>query len=106
MREFPDKLHVKNKSNFLSFYKDRSLCYLRKDIYEHILIEDENTYFDIDIWCRKNLKNDVTLALEFISQIRTELEALGWKTKLSFGNTGLFIYSSEQVPSSCYDDDL
>ena len=33
-----------------------------------------------------------------------ELEELGWKCKLSYGQTALFIYSTENPPPSCWDD--
>jgi hypothetical protein len=31
-----------------------------------------------------------------------ELEGLGWKCALSFNDTGLFIYSTVNKPSSCW----
>jgi hypothetical protein len=36
--------------------------------------------------------------------IITELVNIGWNCKLSFGNTGLFIYSTDKPPPSCWDD--
>jgi hypothetical protein len=83
------------------------LCALRADIMMHILKDvrvDENRYFDLDIWSRKNLNNDAALMATLTSQIMKELEKLGWKCKTSFGSTGLFIYSTEKQPASCYDD--
>jgi len=37
---------------------------------------------------------------------KEELEELGWKCKKSFGQTALFIYSTENPPPSCWDDSL
>ena len=35
-----------------------------------------------------------------------ELKELGWNCKLSFGGTGLFIYSTENQPRGCWDSDF
>lgn len=101
MKEFPSTLNVKNKEKFPEFYYDIVLSYLRRDIYEHVIKEDENNYFDLDIFQRK-----YNLQLEnrdkMIQQIIKELEDLGWNCKLSFADTGLFIYSTDKPPSSCW----
>ena len=103
MRNFPEKLSIKNKDNFSDFYYNRVLCYMRRDIYDHIISKDENSYFDIDKFSKMYLnKNDVIKIM--IKTIREELENLGWKTKTSYGETALFIYSSEKPPSSCWEE--
>jgi hypothetical protein len=43
---------------------------------------------------------DTTL---IIQELMTELKMLGWNVKLAFAGTGLFIYSTEQPPSNCYE---
>jgi hypothetical protein len=102
MKDFPNKLHVTNKATFTSLFYERLICYLRKDIYEHVIREDENSYFEIDNWCRKHLKNDEEMMAKMVETLREELHELGWKTALSFGATALFIYSSDEPPKSCW----
>lgn len=103
MKQFPSALNVKNKNKFSLLYDNRVLCYLRKKIYEHIIKENENNYFDLDVFSKKhNVKNIENLIVTIIK----ELNNIGWKCKLSFGGTGLFIYSTDIPPSSCWDDGL
>ena len=92
MQQFPTTLDVNNRNNFPEIHKNKMLCLLRQKIYEHIIKEDENTYFDID-----------KINSELIHVIMEELIQLGWKCKLSFGGTALFIYS-DNLPKSCWDD--
>jgi hypothetical protein len=102
MREFSSKLNVQNKERFAEIYYDRLKCYLRRDIYEHVLHKDENDYFSLDDFNRKY--NNIDLVKKAINEIIPELEALGWKCKSSFGGTALFIYSTETPPPSCWEE--
>jgi hypothetical protein len=105
MKEFPRRLNVNNKDKFSSFLYDRSLCYFRRDIFEHIISrKDENCYFELDKFCKNYLNNNTEMMEEMKNTVINELHDLGWKCKTSFGNTGLFIYSTENPPSSCYED--
>lgn len=109
MKEFPNILNVKHKKQFISIYIDRVMCYLRKEIYEHVISEDENSYFDLEKFGRvyfKNKKNREELVNKLADDIIPEISKLGWKCKRSFGGTALFIYSSENPPPSCWDDGL
>ena len=106
MKQFPVNLSIKNKHNFSRILFDVYIGYLRKDLYEHILSEDENTYFELDTWCRNNLKNNKKLMDKMLQIVLVELQQRGWKCKTSFGGTGLFVYSSEDPPKSCYEDEL
>ena len=106
MKEFPKCLNVKNKNIFDKLFYDRELCYFRRDIFEHILKEDENTFFDLDKFCRNKLKNQKKVMDRMTETIIKELEKLGWNCKTSFNRTGLFIYSTEDPPPSCYPDGL
>ena len=67
-----------------------------------MLKSPEQDYFDIDLF---NLKNHITteITIKLLLIIIPELENLGWKCKLAFGNTGLFIYKNE-LPSTCWDE--
>lgn len=103
MKEFPEKLTPENKERFSSYRYTRVLAYLRKEITELVLLGDENSYFELDKFSR-NYKVETSEMLSMIKIVSKELEELGWKTKTSFGGTGLFIYSSENPPPSCYED--
>jgi len=97
MNEFHSTLSVKNKNNFKVIYYNRILCYLRENIYEHILIQEEKDYFDIDCFRKKYTVNSDILN-KLVNTVVEELGKLGWKTKIGFGGTGLFIYSTENPP--------
>ena len=108
MKELPAILRVKNKDHLSDIYYNRVLCYLRKAIYEHVISKEENSCFDLEQFGRNyfNDKNRVDLTKQLSVTIVSELEELGWKCKLSFGGTALFIYSTEKPPASCWDDGL
>jgi hypothetical protein len=106
MKEFPNRLNVNNKNEFEKFNYDRNLCYLRRNIFEHIISKDENSYFELDKFSFNYLNNNNFLLLKMKDTIISELENLGWKCKTSFGDTGLFIYSTEDIPPSCFEDGL
>ena len=101
MKTFPSILDVKYKDNFPDVYYNRVLFYIRRDIYEHIISEDENNYFDLEKF-QKKYKLSTENRDKLCQEIVKELEKLGWKCRLSFGDTGLFIYSSENPPKSCW----
>ena len=103
MKIFPSILNIKNKENFETIRYNRTLCYLRRDIYDHIISHEENNYFAIGKFDRNHHK-DMKITLKIIKTIMAELTTLGWSCKLSFGNTGLFVYSTENPPPSCFDD--
>jgi len=90
MQEFPGTLHVNNKENFQEMNYQKRKCSFRKTIFEHMLSHKESEYFSFE-------END----LQIIKELVPELEELGWTCKLSFGDTGLFIYSGEK-PSNCW----
>lgn len=99
MKVFPNNLHVKNKDLFENIFYVRLTCYLRRDIYEHILKEPENNYFSLDKFNEKYV-NDMNITRKLVKEIIKELEKLKWKCELAYGDTGLFIYSSENPPTN------
>jgi hypothetical protein len=106
MKGFPNILHSKNKTEFKSLKYNRNLCYLRRDIYEHIINrKTETEYFDIESF-NTNRVNDIEIVNKMISQVSQELHKLDWNTALSFGGTGLFIYSTDKPPANCWQDGL
>jgi hypothetical protein len=104
MKQFPEIINIKNKDNFKNIFFENMLSSLRNCIFEHILREDENTFFDIDKWCRDNLGNDVDAVKIMIEKLMSELIDKGWNCKISYGGTALFIYSTESPPPSCFED--
>ena len=103
MISFPDHIHVQNISSFPSINRGRIICLFREHIYETLLNrKDENEYIDLDIFSRKYCNNKTAIMMSIVDMVTTELQKLGWKTKLSFGDSGLFIYSTENPPVSCW----
>ena len=103
MKDFPLSLNVKNKKNFPKVYDNRMLCYLRKEIYEHVIHKTENSYFELD---KFEVKYTCHITDSMIDIIISELNVLGWNCKKTCANTALFIYSTPNPPSSCWDDGL
>jgi hypothetical protein len=104
MKSFPSKLKVENKASFKDLNYERNKCYLRRDIYEHIISHEEKEYYSLDDFNQK-IKN-MSIVQKMVEELIPELESLGWKCKLSFGGTGLFIYSTDLPPSNCWEDVL
>lgn len=104
MDQLPIHLKPSLKHNFHKMYTKLLTCKLRQEIYEHIISNDENSYFPLDNFVRKyDILQNFYHSLETITN---ELTSLGWKCKTSFGCTALFIYSTENPPPSCYDDEI
>ena len=103
MNEFPSDICVLNKDNFSEYNYNRLLGILRADIYNHMLWRNENDFFDFDKFYKLNFKTkDIDMLDKMKIVIMEELNKIGWNTKLSFGSSALFIYSSENPPSSCW----
>lgn len=105
MKTFPSQISASNQQNFTVLFRKRVECYLRRDIFEFLLSRpNEETYFALDNFLNKfefntDLKKDFPTMLS--NGILKELEQLGWQTALSFGDTGLFIFSGER-PKNCH----
>jgi len=101
MKEFPQVLSAKNKDSFSHLNYQRLLCYLRRDLYEHIISHNETQYFSLDEFNKR--VGDMKKTQKMVTELIPELENLGWHCKISFGDTGLFIYSSEEPPVNCWE---
>jgi len=98
MNSFPSEINKDNKENFNNLFNNMVSSIIREDIYRLLISrKDENEYVDLDKYYSKYGKNRKN-----IDAIIMELNEIGWKTKLSFGDTGLFIYSTENPPTSCW----
>jgi hypothetical protein len=106
MKEFPSQLCSGNKKKFKELYRKRLLCYFRREIYEHVIKSEETDYFSLDRFSGK-METTLQIVQELCQNIIVpELEKLGWKCKMGFGNTGLFIYSTEKPPKNCWEGSL
>lgn len=102
MEQFPDSFTPAYKGEFTNLYYNIVMEILRKEIYSHVISNDENSYFPLDNFFKKyNITDDIS---DMTSHIVQEITNMGWKCKTSFGGTGLFVYSTENPPPSCYDD--
>lgn len=94
-------LNVQNKANFSAMRRGALKEKMCKHIRTLMLQEKESDFFDIDAFNRCYVK-DTQLASELVQEIQQELHQLGWKTYLGFGGTGLYVYSSEELPPGAY----
>jgi len=104
MNKFPLNLGVKNINYFSEYHYNDILLLFRESIYKHMISNKENDYFDLDKFCKTFCKNRSAVIQDMLKTIIPELELLGWKCQTSFGETGLFIYSTEDPPLSCHRD--
>lgn len=102
MNSFPTYINSTNINNFETINKLRIKTSIREDIHNFILNrKNETEYLDLDMLCTKYSKK-MNIIQEIISDLCEELNELEWKTKLSYGDTGLFIYSTENPPANCW----
>lgn len=97
MNKFPDFINEKNRANFAHILEERILQKLREEILDVVLQDDCSNFYDISSFKYGSYKN----IKDLIKHVMKELEELGWKTKLSYGDTALFIYTG-LVPVNCW----
>lgn len=73
---------------------------LREIVYIHILKGIESDFVDLTSFGRLH-KITMSTVGTICAVIQEELHTNGWKTKLSFGDTGLFIFIENQ-PTNCW----
>ena len=96
MKSFPLELGVENVQKFSEIKYENDLFTLRKQIFDHLIENSpnkEDNFFDLDKFNRIVVKN-VQTTYRMTRQVQEELEKLGWKTWIGFGDTGLYIYST------------
>ena len=101
MEQFGRELRVDNKDNFKDIKYQLNMRRLRKHIYGFMLDRNESDFFDIDVFNRKYVKN-MSITSDMINDVVKELNELGWKTYVGFGGTGLYVYSSDELPYGAY----
>jgi hypothetical protein len=101
MDKFFSDLYVSNKDNFSEIKYNDLMNKLKKHIRNFMLEGNESNFFDIDIFNRKYVKN-VNMMNEMVNKVVQDLNSLGWNTYIGFGGTGLYVYSSEELPRGAY----
>jgi hypothetical protein len=102
---FPDSFKVAKLEEFKDQAYLKYLSYLRLAIYEHVISHEETDYFSLDRFIRTivNMKEPSMETIKLLlSDLTKELESLGWKCVLAYGNTSLFIYTSSDPPKNCW----
>lgn len=104
MKKFPSKFSPKNKEKFPEIWHNRVKCYMRRDIFEHVLSHTEDEYFSLDMFDKKinDEKSDMKLVKEICEELIPEIRQTGWNCTLAFGGSGLFIHSTEKPPKNCW----
>jgi len=103
METLPEILNVKNKVLFKSYNDIRIRGMINKEIFDLLVSRDsENDYYDLDNFSIRYLDRNIKKMHEIMDSIIDELKTLGWTCKYSFNDTGLFIYSTENPPPSCW----
>jgi len=103
MNNLPKTLHVDNKKNFSSINDMRLLMMVNEEIFNLLISRDsENEYYDLDSFSNRYLNRNIEKMHIIMEGVQAQLIKLGWKCKYSFNDTGLFIYSTETPPPSCW----
>lgn len=106
MREFPaHKLLPQNIDSFPLFLYQRNLCKLRVKVYEAMI----NPSFKIPDNCGIDMRLSgngddeygefIKIDPNMIKDIQTELEELGWRTWLGYGDSVLFVFTEDKKPN-------
>ena len=101
MDNFSEQLSPANKANFKSLYDTYWKKCIRDEIYRKIISGDEADFFDYECFARKHYLN-VGSIRTLVYQIVDELRELGWKIKTTYGDSVLFIYSTEDLPRGAW----
>jgi len=117
MECLPDILNVKNKFIFVNIKYKTIIKILRKSIYDHLLKYEyennendtylcENNCFDIEVFFKENNVEKKEEKDYYFKIIKEELNDLGWNCILTFGESALFIFSTEKQPTNCWKDEF
>lgn len=101
MDRFPNTIKPTHKDKFPKLLYNFNLSLMRMKIYHLVVKGDENQFFDLETFDTEHVKN-MEITQQMWEQVSKELELMGWKTKLSYGDTGAFIYSSDKPPANCW----
>jgi hypothetical protein len=100
MDRFPDTLVPSSfgddKNQYIKkMYEDHIMRKFREKVFECVATGNPDNYVDLssfEFYGYPDFKEDI------LSVTRFELEALGWKTSLMYGDTALFVFSENNKP--------
>ena len=98
MDTFPSQLIPSRISEFPTLYRDYQMKQWRARIFEFMV---HPTKGGLDLRSQTDEKGQYSYCpvdVPMIHLLQTELCALGWDTRLAFGNTTLFIYDPKHIP--------
>jgi len=93
-------LDLSDKSKFGELLDEYHLKKMRQKIYIHIINNNQNDFFDLELFNRNYVKN-MDKSESFSEILIKELESQGWKTFIGYGGTALFFYDKEK-PSNAW----
>jgi len=93
-------LDLSDKTKFQELLDEYHLKKLRQKIYVQILRNNQNDFFDLELFNRQYVK-DMLKSESFSEILMKELELQGWKTFVGYGGTALFFYDKEK-PSNAW----
>jgi len=95
MNSFPETLIPENRNLFSQYKFSSDLSKLRHQIFDYIVSGDTRG-FDLKSSTDSNGQYQYsTKSKEIVQKICDELILLGWNTKVSYGDTTLFIFKDE-----------
>lgn len=109
MKTFPSRIAPKNKHLFTKLNYNRTKCYMRMFIYEFLISrKDETEYFTLEEFSAKrginlNKTETANMLKNMLTELSKELISLNWNCTISYGGTGLFIYTDNK-PANCIDN--
>ena len=103
MKEFPQRFRLENTDIFPELLYDRNIAYLRRDIYEHMLINDKENPFDLYKFNAERI-GEIDITRKMADTIIDEIIERGWECALAHGATNLYIYPPGEKPISCGED--
>lgn len=99
MEHLPKSLHVSLRKEFPKLNKKRVKSMLIDDLTLFLINrKNENEYFNLD----KYIECNYPFMSEILDEIKADLDDLCWNYKMSFGDTALFIYTTDNPPPSCW----
>jgi hypothetical protein len=101
MNSFPEHLLPERKEDFTIIRKEILINQMRKDIYDLMIKGNENDFFDLVVF-RNRYQLTSSEVREIADILISELNERGWKTVLSYADTGLFIFSTENPPPGAW----
>lgn len=105
MDKFPITLSKEFKEHFPQYLETHLTAKLRLQIYEFMLQSKEDEYFILNnFFYKENIKDNTELTTLITNNIIKELNRLGWTTKLAFGGTSIYIYSTVEHKSNYFED--